>query len=256
LMADAAATGKWFVVTVMGRHAGHLAMGIGAGAGATLTVIGEEFPDPPVSLQEPADIIEGAIIKRLAHGRDHGVALVAEGLAERLDPATLGAVDHDPYGNVMLAELDLARLLKARITESLKPRDLDVGVVPKDLGFELRCAPPEAFDIQYCRSLGYWSARLLIEGRTKVMTTIQAGHLVAVPFDDIMDTSTGRVRVRYVDVDSEWYRTHYAYMIRLKPEDFADADHRRALARAARLDEQEFTNRFGSLVSGRGRLKG
>jgi 6-phosphofructokinase 1 len=64
LMADAAATGKWFRVSVMGRHAGHLAMGIGAGAGATLTVIGEELPAPPVSLQVPADIIEGAIIKR------------------------------------------------------------------------------------------------------------------------------------------------------------------------------------------------
>ena len=83
------------------------------------------------------------------------------------------------------------------------------------------------------------------------MATIQAGHLVPVPFDELMDRDTGRVRVRYVDIDSEWYRTHYAYMIRLKPEDFADPDRVRALARAGRLSESEFVTRFGYLVNER-----
>ncbi|MGH7299595.1 MAG: 6-phosphofructokinase [Candidatus Rokuibacteriota bacterium] len=248
LMADAAATGKWFLVNVMGRHAGHLAMGIGAGAGATLTVIGEELPAPPVSIHLPADIIEGAIIKRLADRRDHGVALVAEGIAEKLDLATLGEVERDPYGNVMLAEVDLARLLKARITASLRARGLTTGIVPKNLGFELRCAPPGAFDIQYCRSLGYWGARLLLDGRTGVMATIQAGRVVPVPFAELMDPDTGRIRVRYLDVESEWYQTQYAYMIRLKPDDFAGPDRIRALAEAGRLSESDFVARFEYLV--------
>jgi 6-phosphofructokinase 1 len=248
LMADAAATGKWFLVTVMGRHAGHLAMGVGAGAGATLTVIGEELPPPPVDLQVPADIIEGAIIKRLADGRDHGVALVAEGIAEKLDVETLGSVERDPYGNVMLAEVDLARLLKARVIASLRARGLATGIVPKDLGFELRCAPPGAFDIQYCRSLGYWGARLLLEGQTGVMATIQAGRVVPVPFTQLMDAATGRIRVRYLDIGSEWYQTQYAYMIRLKPEDFADPARVRALAKAGRLSEADFVGRFEYLV--------
>src|SRR3989475_4773170 len=87
LMKDAATTDKWFFVTIMGRHAGHLALGIGSAAGATLTVIGEEFPEGPVSLAPIAVILEGAIVKRRVQGREHGGARLAEGPAERRDPA-------------------------------------------------------------------------------------------------------------------------------------------------------------------------
>src|SRR2546425_583959 len=64
LMQDAATTERWFFVTVMGRRVGHLALGIGGSAGATVTVVAEEFPEPKISVDRVADILEGAIIKR------------------------------------------------------------------------------------------------------------------------------------------------------------------------------------------------
>lgn len=248
LMKDAATTDKWFFVTVMGRHAGHLALGIGGAAGATLTVIGEEFSEPRVPLARIADILEGAIIKRRVFGREHGVAILAEGLLEKLDPDTLGPVERDPYGNVRLAELELSRLLKQRVTTSLRARGIEVGIVAKDLGYELRCAPPGAFDIHYCRSLGYWATRFLLDGGTEAMVTIQGGRLVPIPFRDLLDPRTGRIQIRYVDVRSEAYRTLAAYMIRLTREDFEDGERRRALARAGGLSEAAFVARFGYLV--------
>jgi 6-phosphofructokinase 1 len=250
LMQDAATTERWFFVTVMGRHAGHLALGIGGAAGATLTVIAEEFDSPQIGLDQLADVLEGAIIKRRAHGREQGVALLSEGLAERLDPQTLGPVERDAYGNVRLAELDLGRLLKERVTTSLKARGIDVTIVAKDLGYELRCSPPGAHDIQYCRSLGYWATRFLLEGGSNAMVTIQAGRLVPVPFGLMMDPKTGRIRVRYVDVESEMYQTLAAYMIRLKPDDLERPESVAALAKAANLDPAEFTRRFAH-VAGR-----
>jgi len=248
LMQDAATTERWFFVTVMGRRAGHLALGIGGAAGATLTVIGEEFPEPRISLQQLVDILEGAIIKRRAHGREHGVALLAEGLSEKLDPATLGAVERDSYENVRLSELELSRLLKERVTASLRARGIAVTIVAKDLGYELRCAPPGGYDIQYCRSLGYWGTRFLLDGGTGAMVTIQGGKLIPVPFREMIDAETGRVRIRYVDVSSESYQTLFAYMIRLKPEDFESPEQLRALAQAGNLSEAEFVKRFGHLV--------
>jgi ATP-dependent phosphofructokinase / diphosphate-dependent phosphofructokinase len=247
-MQDAATTERWFFVTVMGRHAGHLALGIGGAAGATVTVIAEEFDRSPISLDQLSDILEGAIIKRRAHGREQGVALLSEGLAEKLDLQTLGPVERDAYGNVRLAELDLGRVLKERVTSSLKARGIDVTVVAKDLGYELRCAPPGAHDIQYCRSLGYWATRFLLEGGSNAMVTIQAGRLVPVPFGLMMDSRTGKIRVRYADVESEMYQTLAAYMIRLKREDFDSADTVAGLAKAANLDVAEFTRRFGAVV--------
>ena len=126
-----------------------------------------------------------------------------------------------------LAELDLGRLLKERVSASLKARGVEVTIVAKDMGYELRCAPPGAHDIQYCRSLGYWATRFLIEGGSNAMVTIQAGRLVPVPFGLMMDPKTGRIRVRYVDVESEMYQTLAAYMIRLKSRGLREAGERR-----------------------------
>jgi 6-phosphofructokinase 1 len=248
LMQDAATTAKWFFVTVMGRHAGHLTLGIAGAAAATLAVIVEEFREERIPLERLVDVLEGAIIKRRALGRDHGVALLAEGLLEKLDPATVGPVERDSYGNVRLSELELSRLLKERVTANLQARGIDVSIVAKDLGYELRCAPPGGFDIQYCRSLGYWAIRFLLDGGTEAMVTIQGGKLIPMPFGEMIDPATGRVRVRYVDVSSEMYETLYAYMIRLKPQDFADPAQVGLLAKAGNLGEGEFRARFEPLV--------
>ncbi len=249
LMKDAATTDKWFFVTIMGRHAGHLALGIGSASGATLTVIGEEFPSGPVSLDQIADILEGAIIKRRVLGREHGVALLAEGLIERLDPDTLSQVERDPYGNVRLAELELSRLLKERVAASLRARGVAISIVAKDIGYELRCAPPGGFDIHYCRGLGYWATRFLIGGGTDAMVTMQGDTFVPVPFRDLIDAKTGRFRVRHVDVESEAYQMLAAYMIRLTRADFDDPEQVSALAQAGLLDEATLTKRFGDLVA-------
>ncbi|HSF01722.1 MAG TPA: hypothetical protein VLA62_01845, partial [Solirubrobacterales bacterium] len=96
--------------------------------------------------------------------------------------------------------------------------------------------------------LGYWATRLLLDGRTGAMVTIQGGKLIPVPFAEMLDPATGRIRVRMVDVTSEMYQTLQAYMIRLKPEDLADPVQVRALAEAARLDEAAFRARFAAVA--------
>ena len=247
LMEDAETANRWFFVTVMGRRAGHLALGIGGSAGATLTVIGEEFPEPRIPLQTLVDILEGAIIKRRASGKGHGVAILSEGLADKLDPTDFGSVERDGYGNVRLSELVLGRVLKERVTESLRARGVDVTIVAKDLGYELRCAPPGALDILYCRGLGYWATRFLLDGHTEAMVTIQGGKMVPIPFQQMLDHRTGKIRVRYVDIDSESYQALRAYMIRLEPQDFETPGQIETLAQGGHLDQAEFVSRFGYL---------
>jgi ATP-dependent phosphofructokinase / diphosphate-dependent phosphofructokinase len=243
LLTDAATTQRWFFVTVMGRRAGHLALGIGGAAAATLTVIAEEFGDRRITVEQLADVLEGAIIKRHAQGREHGVAVVSEALAAQLDGATPGVVERDAHGHVRLADQELARILKQQVAASLAARSLGITIAVKDIGYELRCAPPGAHDLQYARSLGYCAARFLLDGGTGAMISIQAGRLVPMPFPSLLDPATGRVRVRRVDVDSEMYRTMLAYMIRLKAEDFTP-EHVGLLAESANLDEAAFVARF------------
>ena len=80
LMVDAHTTSRWYFVIAMGRKAGHLALGIGKAAGATLTLIPEEFRAQQLGLKTLVDTLVGAIVKRLAYGRRDGVAILAEGL--------------------------------------------------------------------------------------------------------------------------------------------------------------------------------
>ena len=110
LMEDARTTNRWNFVVVMGRKAGHLALGIGKAAGATLTIIPEEFPQDRIRLHEVSRMLEAAILKRRVMGSEHGVAIIAEGISEKLDPEELASMPgvemvYDPYGHIRLGEI-------------------------------------------------------------------------------------------------------------------------------------------------------
>ncbi len=250
LMEDARSTGRWYVVVAMGRKAGHLALGIGKAAGATLTIIGEEFGRDVVPFSEFCDIVEGSIVKRRAAGRNHGVAVLAEGLIEKLDPAELEGlqdVERDDHGHVRFAEVDLARRVKVEVQGRFLDRGLRVNISAKTIGYELRCAPPIPFDAEYCRDLGFAAVRYLLSGESNAMVSIQGGKLVPLPFSTIRDPETGKTRVRLVDTASSGYRVAREYMIRLDGSDFERTDRIARLAAAARMEPDAFVARFGYL---------
>jgi 6-phosphofructokinase 1 len=249
IMEDARTTGRWYLLVAMGRKAGHLALGIGKAAGVTLVLIPEAFPAPPVPLARVADEIEGCIIKRLAGGSEHGVVVIAEGVAELLDPADLSGIEdaeRDDHGHVRLSELPLGDVLKNELRARLGARGIPLKIVAKDIGYELRCADPIPFDSEYTRDLGYGAAVFVLEGGSGAMITRQEGRAVPLPFAQLMDPRTGRTRVRLVDVESESYRVALKYMIRLAPEDVRDPDAASALARAGHTTTDDLKKRFGS----------
>jgi ATP-dependent phosphofructokinase / diphosphate-dependent phosphofructokinase len=252
ILEDARTTSHWFFVVAMGRKAGHLALGIGKAAGATLTLIPEEFPERPVRLAKVADILAGAIIKRLSQGREDGVAVLAEGLAEVMNPddlTALASVSRDEHGHVELADLDLGRVLKEEVLKRLKPYGLAPTIRLKDLGFELRCADPIPFDMEYCRELGYCAAEFLIGGGTGAMVSIVNGEFVPMPFNTILDPATQRTRVRMVDVSAGPYRIARRYMIRLDSSDFEQSERLTRCAVVVGLTAEAFRERFASVVT-------
>ncbi len=222
LMEDARTTSRWYVAVVMGRSAGHLALGAAKAAGATLALVAEELPQPTGSLQQIARTIEAAIVKRMAVGRPYGVAVLAEGIGERLDPADLAdvpEVPRDEHGHPRLAELPLGRLVIDRVRSGLRELGLSTTLVAKDVGYELRCASPNAFDIAYTRDLGAGAVRCLLDGGDAVMITRESDAIVPVPFDDILDPSTQKTKIRLLDVGSPSYAAARELQVRLEAED-------------------------------------
>jgi 6-phosphofructokinase 1 len=251
LMVDAKTTSRWYFVVTMGRKAGHLALGIGKAAGATLTLIAEEFPTP-VPLPMIVDTLAGAIIKRLSEGRRDGVAIVAEGLVLAIAPEDLSGisqVEHDAHGHLRIDDINLGEILKAQVMARLRTLGITTTAVAKNIGYELRCADPIPFDMEYTRDLGYCAAKYLLAGGHAAMICMQAGHFVPIPFRDMIDLDTGRARVRLVDTRSTRYAIARRYMIRLRRDDFEDPHTLAKLASSVGLSEEEFRRQFEHLVA-------
>jgi len=251
LMVDAHTTSRWYFVIAMGRKAGHLALGIGKAAGATLTLIPEEFGLKGIPLKTITDTLVGAIVKRLASGKKHGVAVIAEGVVEGLDPADLAGlegVERDAHGHLRIAEVAIGQILKQAVQNRLREFGLNSTIVAKDIGYELRCADPIPYDVEYARDLGYCAAKYLLSGGRAAMMSMQGGEFVAMPFRDLLDPVTGRTKVRYVNIRSTRYAIARRYMIRLRRDDFANPHEIARFAAVAHLSLDQFREQFEFLV--------
>jgi 6-phosphofructokinase 1 len=250
LMVDAKTTSRWYFVIAMGRKAGHLALGIGKAAGATLTLIPEEFPKP-IRLNTIVDTLVGAIIKRLSYGRRDGVAMIAEGVVLDVDAADLSAlheVERDAHGNLRIAEVNIGEILKAQVAARLKALGVKSTLVAKNIGYELRCADPIPFDMEYARDLGYCAAKYLLAGGNAAMISMQGGHFVPIPFSSLIDSDTGRAKIRLVDTRSTRYAIARRYMIRLRRDDFEDAHELAKFAATVGMTLDQFRQQFEYLV--------
>ena len=251
LMVDAQTTSRWYFVISMGRKAGHLALGIGKATGATLTLIPEEFANKQIKFSHIVDILVGAIIKRLSYGKPDGVAIIAEGLVEHLDPADLESlveVERDAHDNIRIAEINFGEILKSRVQERLKEFGLKATVVAKNIGYELRCADPIPFDMEYTRDLGFSAAQFILDGGSGAMVSIQNGKFVPMYFKDIIDPETLKTKVRMVDPASESFYIARRYMLRLNQADFDDPHELAKLAATAGMSIDKFQKTFGYLI--------
>ncbi len=264
LAEDGRTTSRWYLIISMGRAAGHLALGIGKAAAATLTIIPEEFGGRRVTLDEVCDIIIGSIIKRRSMHAGYGVAVLAEGLLEAIGEKGLlecmstaqlgryGKIIRDPHGHLRLGEIEFGRMIKDRLSERLKELNLPVTLIDKDLGYELRCADPIPFDAEYTRDLGYGAVKFLrSEEASKFGAIISfvGGHLEPLPFTQMINPQTGRMQARKVDVNGEGYECARRYMIRLERRDFDNAQRLARLASAANMTPEQFRQRFEYLVT-------
>ncbi|MCB0360016.1 MAG: hypothetical protein KDD44_10280, partial [Bdellovibrionales bacterium] len=213
--------------------------------------IPEEFPKTPVSIDVLVDLVVGAILKRLSQGRRHGVAVLAEGLASILDVDSapeLRQVEHDPHGNIRFAEVDFGGILKRRVRARLEEFGVSLTVVDKNVGYELRCRPPVAFDREYVRELGFGAIDFLLAGGSGAMITRQGDDLVPVPFDAFIDPATQKTQIRLVDTSSTTYRVAQKYMIRFQPSDLSDAALLSAMAEPTSLTAEELAQRLSATV--------
>ncbi|MGL4465222.1 MAG: diphosphate--fructose-6-phosphate 1-phosphotransferase [Planctomycetia bacterium] len=254
LLADAQTAPRWYLTVAMGRSAGHLALGIGQGGAAPLTLIPEEFVGRSVTFTEICDVVEGAVLKSLALGNGFGCVVMAEGLLESMEEAHLEEVfghddiDRDDHGHIKLDDLELGNHVKLELRRRFKERGRSMTFIAKNIGYELRCADPIPFDREYTRMLGAGAVEFLMKDGSGAIMTYANGALRPMPFAEARDPKTGRPRVRKVDVDGDQYKLARSFMTRLERRDLETPGMVEKIAAAGKFSVDEFKAKFGYLM--------
>ncbi len=226
---DARTSANWFVVAAMGRSAGHLAFGIASACHYPMIIIPEMFNKTKITIDKIINLIISAIIKRKIVGMDYGVAMVSEGVFHSLDQEEILKsgiqFSYDDHGHPELGKVSKAEMFNTLLEKKCKALGIKVKSRPVEIGYEVRCQTPCAFDLVYCSQLGMGVYKLFSEGKTGCMVYIsQEGYVSPLYLKDLQDPETGKIPPRLVDIHAD--KTHQVIdnlMHYITPEDYEAA---------------------------------
>ncbi|NOX45344.1 MAG: 6-phosphofructokinase [Chlorobi bacterium] len=204
---DARTSGNWFVVSAMGREAGHLAFGIGAACHYPMIIIPEMFNKTRPSFDRIVNLVISSMIKRKILGIHYGAVIISEGVFHFMTNTEIEATGinftYDDHGHPELGNVSKAHIFNMLVQRKLKELDINIKSRPVELGYELRCIVPTAFDLLYCSLLGIGVKKLFDEGKTGCMVTSDPkGDIHPLYLKDVEDEN-GKVRPRLVDVECQ-----------------------------------------------------
>lgn len=228
LLADAEANRNYFLVESMGRSAGWLAYGVAIAGEASLVIsvediagkyrTTEEYTDPASGETHTREVMNlDEVIRRIVltmttrerEGKEYGIIVIAEGLAELLPFKHVEGVPRDDHGHIKISDISLYTLFADLIEKEYeKQRGKKRSVKPVQLGYEARCTTPHAFDVMLGSQLGVGAYRALVEKKLNgVMVSCEGQlQLVYVPFEELVDPETLVTVVRYIDQESDFHK--------------------------------------------------
>jgi len=226
---DARTSENWFIVAAMGRSAGHLAFGIGSACHYPMIVIPEMFNKTEITIDKICKLLVSAIVKRKMMGVNYGVVMVSEGVFHALsdDEIKNSGINftYDDHGHPELGKISKAAIFSQLVDNMMGKLGLKVKTRPVEIGYDVRCTPPIAYDRMYCSLLGFGVYKLFSEGATGCMVYVNGkGDVAPLYLKDLQDPVTGKIPPRLVDIESQRVRSvidnvlHY-----ITPDDYETA---------------------------------
>lgn len=204
---DARTSGNWFVVSAMGREAGHLAFGIGTACHYPMIIIPEMFDKTKLTFEKITNLVISSMVKRRLLGIDYGVAIISEGVFHFMSDEEIIATGinftYDEHGHPELGNVSKSHIFNMLTQQKLKTLRIKVKSRPNEMGYELRCCRPIAYDLSYATRLGLGVYKLYKEGKTGCMVTVaRDGEIEPLFLKDVEDEK-GKVKPRLVNINSE-----------------------------------------------------
>ena len=214
---DARTSGNWLVISAMGRTCGSLALGIGEATHCPMTIIPEMFNKTEICLDKVVKLSISAILKRKVMGINYGTIVAAEGLfhefkAEEMEAAGV-KFSYDDHGHPELGKVSKAVLFNDLLEAEYKKIGIKVKSRPVEIGYDVRCQDPVAYDLTYCTELAMGVYQLYSEGKTGCMVYVDAyGNVSPLYLADLQDPTTGKIPPRVVDINAGTAQNYYKYI--------------------------------------------
>jgi len=204
---DARTSGNWFVVSAMGREAGHLAFGIGTACHYPMIIIPEMFNKTKMTFDKITRMVVSSMVKRRILGIDYGVAMISEGVFHFMSDEEI--IDtgvnftYDEHGHPELGNVSKSHIFNMLTQQHLKTLRITVKSRPEEIGYELRCCRPIAYDLSYATRLGLGVYSLFKKGETGCMTTIDRGGSISPLYLKDVEDEHGKIKPRLVNIESD-----------------------------------------------------
>lgn len=237
---DARTSGNWLLISAMGRSAGHLALGIGEATHCPMTIIPEMFNKTDISVDKIIKLTISAIIKRKLLGISYGTVVVAEGVFHDLEPEDIKAtgvhMTYDEHGHPELGKISKAVLFNDILEKEFKKIGMKVKTRPVEIGYDVRCQDPVAYDLSYCTELALGVYDLFKKGETGCMVYVDmAGEAKPLYLKDLQNAE-GKIPPRRVDIEGGIARNYYDYIANY----ITPADYEAAKAIVANPEDYDF----------------
>ena len=225
---DARTSGNWFVVSAMGREAGHLALGIGTACHYPMIIIPEMFNKTKCTFDKISRLVISAMVKRMMMGITYGVAIISEGVFHFMSDEEIEGTGinftYDEHGHPELGNVSKSHIFNMLVQYKLKRLGLSFRSRPNEMGYELRCCRPIAYDLTYSTLLGTGVYTLFKQGITGCMVTVDPkGDVSPLYLKDVEDEK-GKVKPRLVNVDSEKAQMVFNHHLHyITPADYKEA---------------------------------
>ncbi|AIY14802.1 MULTISPECIES: 6-phosphofructokinase [Cellulophaga] len=224
---DARTSQNWFVMSTMGRSAGHLAFGIATSCHFPMMVIPEMFNNTEITFDKVVRLIISSMIKRKIENINYGVALISEGVFHIMPDSELENCGinftYDDHGHPELGNVSKSHIFNMLVQLKLKELGISIKSRPVELGYELRCCRPIGFDLTLCTLLGLGVKKLYDEGISGCIVTANSkGEVSPLYLKDLQD-GEGKISPRLVDINSEFAKLCFQNLHYLSEDDFDKA---------------------------------
>ena len=162
-------------------------------------------------------------------GITYGGVIVSEGIFYELSSEDLKATgvtfSYDEHGHPELGKISKAVLFNDLLEKEFKNLGVKVKSRPVEIGYDVRCQDPVAYDLTYCTELAMGVYQLFSEGKTGCMVYVDAyGNVSPLYLADLQDPKTGKIPPRVVDINSGTAQNYYKYIAHyITPEDYEAA---------------------------------